>query len=91
MVAGIGYGKSNGFGYLNPTLGMIIREKNDFKTRLSIDYKWNEFNEHTGITTIQLTQSEYFLGHWAVFFSYESTLAKDESEDTFSLKVKRYF
>lgn len=91
MGTGAGYGKGKAFLYLNPSIGAIIREKNNYKTRLNIDYKWNEFNEHAGITTLQLTQSKYISEGLGLFFSYESVLGQGESEDRFSLKVKHYF
>lgn len=91
MGTGAGYGKGKTFLYLNPSIGVIIREKNNYKTRLNIDYRWNEFNEHTGITTLQLTQSKYLSENLGLFLSYESVLGQGESEDRFSLKVKHYF
>ena len=89
--AGFGYGKDKGFAYINPSIGVIVRESNNFKTRINLDYKWNEFNEHTGVGTFHITQSKYLSENWGLFFSYEKALSQGDSEETFSFKVKRYF
>jgi hypothetical protein len=91
MGTGVGYGKDKGYLYLNPSLGVIIRERNNYKTILNMEYKWNEFNEHTGITTIELTQAKYLTGDWGLFFGYKMARGNGEKDDRLSFKVKRYF
>jgi len=83
--------KDSGYLFVNPEVGIVVREVFDMKSILSATVRRGLFPESSGIQEIGFTQAKYLNKSYALFFHANRALLADKQTSSYDLTLKNYF